>query len=42
MNGEKFHETSLPAKEDFYSNLIMGDITNSNYSHAKRISKDLK
>ena len=35
-NCEKFNETSLPEKEDFYSHLNMEDITDSGYMHAKR------
>ena len=27
---EKFNETSLPEKEDFYSNLNMEDVTETN------------
>ena len=34
---EKFNETSLPEKYDFYSNLNMEDITDSDYNHAKRL-----
>ena len=37
---EKFNETSLPEKEDFYSHLNMGDITDADYTHAKRVCKD--
>ena len=36
----KFNETSLPEKEEFYSNLLQIDITNADYMHAKRICKD--
>ena len=40
MDGwEKFNETSLPEKEDFYSHLNMEDITDTDYSHAKRVCK---
>ena len=39
---EKFNETSLPEKEDFYSHLGVEDITDSNYLHAKRVFKILK
>ena len=28
---EKFHETSLPEKEEFYSNLNLEDITGADY-----------
>ena len=41
-NWEKFHETSLPEKEDFYSHLNMEDITNADYAHAKSVSKDFE
>ena len=34
---EKFNETSLLEKEEFYSNLNMEDITNADYLHAKRV-----
>ena len=36
---EKFNETSLPEKEDFYSRLNMEDITDAYYDHAKRVCK---
>ena len=39
---EKFTETSLPGKEDFYSHLNMEDITDANYAHTKRVCKILK
>ena len=39
---EKFNETSLPEKEDFYSHLNMEDITDADYAHAKSVSKDFK
>ena len=34
---EKFDETSLPAKEDFYSHLRRNDITDADYAKASRI-----
>ena len=34
---EKFNETTLPEKEEFYSNLNMEDITDADYTYAKRI-----
>ena len=37
---EKFIETSMPEKEDFYSHLKMEDITDADYMHAKRICRD--
>ena len=33
---EKFNKSSLPQKEEFYSNLNIEDITDANYMHAKR------
>ena len=39
---EKFYETSLSEKEEFYSNLIMEDITDEDYMHAKRAFKDFE
>ena len=43
MDGlEKFNETSLPQKEDFYSHLNMEDITNADCTHTKKICKDFE
>ena len=39
---KKFNETTLPEKEEFYSNLNMEDITNADYIHAKRVCKDFE
>ena len=39
---EKFNETTLPGKEEFYSNLNMEDITDADYMHAKRVCKDFE
>ena len=39
VDWEKFNETSLPEKEDFYSHLNMEDITDADYAHAKRVRK---
>ena len=36
------NETSLPQKEEFYSNLNMEDITDVDYMHAKRACKDFE
>ena len=36
---EIFNEISLPEKEDFYSHLNMKDITDDDYTHAKRVCK---
>ena len=37
---EKFKETSLPEKVNFYIDLTMEDITYADYVHAKRVCKD--
>ena len=34
---ERFHETTLPPKEGFYSNLNLEDISNENYAHAQKV-----
>ena len=39
---EKFNETSLPSKEDFYSNLNMEDISDIDYRHANNVFKGFK
>ena len=39
---EKFNETTLPEKEEFYSNLNMEDITDADYLHVKRVCKDFE
>ena len=39
---ERFSETSLPSKEDFYSNLNMEDISDIDYRHANNVIKILK
>ena len=38
----KFNETTLPEKEDFYSNLIIEDTTNADYTHAKQVCRDFE
>ena len=38
----KFNETSLPDKEEFYSNLNIEDVTDTDYMHAKRTYKDFE
>ena len=37
---EKFNETTLPEKEEFWSNLNMEDITDADCMHAKRVCKE--
>ena len=39
---ERFSEISLPSKEDFYSNLIMEDISDIDYRHANNVFKVFK
>ena len=39
---EKFNDTLLPGKEEFYSNLNMEDITDAYYMHEKRVCKDFE
>ena len=34
---EKFNETSLPEKDNFYIHLNMEDITDADYTQAKRV-----
>ena len=34
---ERFDESSLPAKKEFYSSLTMEPITDADYKHAKRV-----
>ena len=41
-SGEKFNETSLPSKEDFYSNLNMEDIDDIDYRHDNNLFKGFK
>ena len=39
---KKFNETTLPEKDDFYGHLNMEDITDADYTHAKRVFKDFE
>ena len=39
---EKFSETTLPEKVDFYSHLNMEDITDADYAQSKRVFKDFE
>ena len=39
---EKFNETMLPEKEDFYHHLNMEDNTDAGCAHAKRVCKDIE
>ena len=36
---QRFNKTLLPDKKEFYNNLNMEDVTDSNYKHAKRVWK---
>ena len=39
---EKFNETTLPEKEEFYTNLNMEYIPDADYIHVKRVCKDFE
>ena len=39
---EKFDETALPPKKDFYSNLNLEDISDEDYTHAQKYGIHLK
>ena len=39
---EKFNETSLPSKENFYSNVNMEDIDDIDYRHGNNVFKRFK
>ena len=39
---EKFNETTLPEKEDFYSHFSMEDFTDTDNAQANRVSKDFE
>ena len=39
---KKFNETLLPEKDNFYSHLNMEDITDTDYTHARRSRRDLE
>ena len=39
---KKLNETFLPEKEDFYSHLNMKHITDTDYTHARRVCKDFR
>ena len=39
---KKVNETILHEKEEFYSNLITEDVTDTDYMHAKRVRKDFE
>ena len=39
---ERFNETSLPSKEDFYSNLNMEDLDDIGYRHGNNVFKRFK
>ena len=41
-NWENLNKTLLPEKEEFYSNLNMENITDSDYNHAKRTCYDFE
>ena len=37
---ERFNETSLPLKRDFYSKLTLEDITDKDYNHAQKVFEE--
>ena len=37
---EKFYETSLPPKKDFYSKSTLEDISDKNYAHAQKVFQE--
>ena len=39
---ERFDETTLPEKEEFYSNLNMEEITDADYMYGKKVCKDFE
>ena len=39
---EKFNETSLTEKENFYCHINIKDITDENYAYAKKVCKDFE
>ena len=39
---EKVNKATLPERENFNSSLSMEDITEADYKHGKRVSKDFK
>ena len=39
---EKFNETTLPEKEEFYTHLNMEHFTDADYMYAKRVCKDFE
>ena len=39
---EKFNETALPEREEFYSNLNLEDIADADYVYGKRVFKDFE
>ena len=39
---EKFNETTLPEKEEFYRDFNMEDITDADYINAKRVCRDFE
>ena len=42
VDWEKFNETPLPEKEDFYKHLSMEDVTDPDYAHSRRVCKDFE
>ena len=41
-DSEKFNETTLPEREEFYSNLNLEETTDADYMHGKRVCKEFE
>ena len=41
-DSEKFNETTLPEKKEFYGNLNLEEITDEDHTHAKGVHKDFE
>ena len=39
-NWERFNETALPPKKDFYSELTLEDISDKDYNHAQKVFEE--
>ena len=42
ISWKSFHETTLPNKKAFYSELDLEDITDESYIHAQKVSKEFE
>ena len=39
---ERFNETKLPSKKDFYNNFYLEDISDEDYNHAQKVWDTLR